>query len=851
MSLYGALFAAVSGLTAQSTKIAVISDNIANTSTIGYKSGQGIFTTLVTNAGGGTAYSPGGVLGGNKAQISQQGLLSATSSPTDIAISGTGFFVVNQSSDSSGQVLYTRAGSFTQDATGNFRNSAGFFLQAWPLNRDGLLPGEPGNDNTTSSANLSSLVTVNVQNLTGVAASTTLVSLGANLKASETIFAGTGLTGGMDSNDSVNSLNAAKDIIIPQGSGSVDSLTRGDEFNVATGANPTGYTYTYGGFAIGRLITSGADGDYEDVGSGTDYVAGNGEFTVASGQISVGNSSNVVTINFPSAHNLSDDDVISLTYAGAAVGDVPASDLNGTFLVTVVDSDTVTIVVATTTGGAGAGASNAAATADTLPYASAGFILDAATPTQSFLGTTGVSSFVPAALSFTITTLATGTATFTYKASSPNAQAGEFNNLNNLAEAIRAVDGLTARVSGGRLYVSAIDATQAITFANGSKEGEEGEDAGEALYGIDWIRELGLYDVAAAGDRYSTLEGLGDLVNATAELSAEISNPLSDSSLLINVDDPLDTIVFTDGDYGGGANNYGSPLAALGFIDSLGSGSVAAPTGSGETTGDLGPAYDPTDGTKNMASGVIQPQFSRPIRVFDSLGTGHDLNVAFIKTAPNRWAVEIYAIDETEVTATNGLLAYGNVVFNGDGSLQSVSTGLLNPIDIDWAATVTDPEDSQITFNFGTAGATGEGQADGLGQFDTNYKINFANQNGAQVGELTGVSIDENGILAVSYSNGETQNLFQVALAKFANPDALQSISGNVFGQTSASGEVNLSQAGSSGVGKIASSSLESSNVELATQLTDMIVAQRAYQANTKVIQTSDNLLQELNQIFR
>jgi flagellar hook protein FlgE len=848
MSLFGALFSAVAGLTAQANKIGAISDNISNASTIGYKGVEGSFQTLVTSSGGGSAYSSGGVLGVVKQLIDQQGLLQATSSATDIAISGGGFFVVNQNSDGTGQVLYTRAGSFTQDATGNFRNSAGFFLQAWPLNRDGLLPGEPGNENTLSSANLSSLRTVNVQNLTGVAAATTLVSLGANLKASEKIFSGTGLTASFDSNDSINALNASKSIIIPQGSGNVDSLTRDDEFNIATGANPTGYDFTYGGFAIGRLVTSGADGDYEDVGLGTDYKAGNGQTTLANNSFATTNTSTTVVVTHTS-HGLENGETIELSGA-TAVGGILAGALAGTFVVTVINANSYSIEAATAATSTVAAGGGAVIVEDTLPYADAGFILDAATPTQSFLGTTGTTPFVTAALSFTISTLATGTATFTYKASSPNTQAGQFNNLNNLADAISAVDGLSARVSGGRLYVTAIDAQQAITFANGSKEGVEGSNAGEALYGIDWVRELGLYDVAAGSGRYSTLQGLSDLVNTTAELTAKISSPLSDASLLINVDDPLDTIVFTDGDYGGSPDNVGSPLAALGFEDVASLGDVI-PTGAGDSTGDLGPAYDPADGTKNMASGNIVPQFSRPIRIFDSLGSGHDINVAFIKTAANKWAVEIYAIDPTEVTTSNGLLASGNLVFNGDGTLQSVSSGLVNPIDIDWASLITDPEDSEVTFNWGTAGTTGDGKADGMGQFDTNYKVNFANQNGAQVGELTGVSIDEDGFITVSYSNGETQQLFKIPLGHFNAPNSLQLVTGNVFAQTSASGEVNLSESGTSGVGKVASSSLEASNVDLAGQLTDMIVAQRAYQANTKVIQTTDQLLTNLNDILR
>jgi flagellar hook protein FlgE len=243
--------------------------------------------------------------------------------------------------------------------------------------------------------------------------------------------------------------------------------------------------------------------------------------------------------------------------------------------------------------------------------------------------------------------------------------------------------------------------------------------------------------------------------------------------------------------------------------------------------------------------------------VFDSLGTGHDLSVNFIKIGVNNWAVEVFALPASDVTTSlpNGLLTYGTITFNGDSSLRSLSSLLSNAVNITWN---NGAAASTVNFNWGTAGqpfgtpgAGTIGLTDGLSQFDSAYRVNFVNQNGAPVGELSSVAIDENGFIIASYSNGETQRLFKIPLADFANPDQLQAVSGNVFIETSDSGAVNLAQAGSSGVGEIAASTLEASNVELADQLTDMIVAQRAYQANTRVITTSDQLLEELNRILQ
>ncbi len=185
MSIYGAMFSGVSGLAAQSQALGMISDNISNVNTVGYKGSKSRFSTLVTASPTANSYSPGGVRSSPQMMIDRQGLLQASESPMDIAISGDGFFVVaDASTPSSGNAYsYTRAGSFTPDAAGFLRNSAGFFLQGWRLDQSGnLAPGV--NPNV-----LSSLETVNINNLTGTVASTEEITVAANLPASAQIVA--------------------------------------------------------------------------------------------------------------------------------------------------------------------------------------------------------------------------------------------------------------------------------------------------------------------------------------------------------------------------------------------------------------------------------------------------------------------------------------------------------------------------------------------------------------------------------------------------------------------------------------------------------------------------------------
>lgn len=946
MTLFGALTTGVSGLNAQGQKIGIISDNIANANTVGYKEAEAQFETLVLTQGNQVAFSPGGVRNNTRLNVDKQGTIESTASATDIAISGDGFFTVSAAADGTGQDLYTRAGSFRQDSRGNLVNSQGFFLQGWPLDREGRLPGEPGNINTTSFANPQSLQTVNIDDASGIAQATTGVDVGVNLDAGQDVLDGAGATADLDINSSTNFNIDANTIIVPdEGTGGAafpdfglstpNNIVRGDQFSITTG-NGLDFDYQYGGFTMGRQATN--SNLAENIGdAGNDLsptvLAGGGEISTAAG-------SNIATVDLSGAGGLpaglAPGDQVNLgnvTFPPPGPG-VPLAEFNGLVTVSAVNPgpDTFEFTLSANATPPGV-SSNANATFSTRIFE--GNIFDANSANEPFFQGTSLSLFTDQARSFTISNASVqdGTATFTYTSSSPNTTAGEFNSLGTLAEAIDSTGGLTARVVDGRLVVGAADANESVTFANVDAAGSGGLD------GLDWVSELDLQDVGSGARRFSTLGNLADVVDDDQGLSGVVSNPLAEASLDIRTDDPLGTIRFQDflgplqplpndpatavagppgfvdvtfnqpghtfnvgdnvqlsgltgfsgitaaelntsatiigtnpgadftvrlatgaggpgGPGGGNAGqvqqaNVGSVLGELGIVDSLNSG----PYIRGDT-GDLGPVYDSAGvNGSNMTSGDITPQFSRATTVFDAQGTGHELNIAYAKTGENQWAVEVFAIDETEVATTgpNGQIAAGEIIFNGDASLQSVSSALTGDIEIQWT---NGAEPSQIEFDWGTAGlpfgtpgATQFGDTDGLSQFDGDYNVRFLNQNGAPVGDLTSVSIDDEGFVIASFSNGEDQSLFKLPLADFNNPNGLEAISGNVFAQTAASGDLNLREAGSPGVGEVISGAVESSNVDLAEQLTDLIVAQRTYQSNTRTISTSDELLELLTQI--
>ena len=184
MSINSALIAGVSGLAANSAALAAISQNIANVNTVGYKRTASEFSTVVNAHHQGTGYSAGGVLANTRNFISQSGQLQRTTSATDLGIAGQGFFVTTEKAEGLDPVdsrLFTRAGAFRVDNLGYLKNTAGLYLQGWPVNADG--------DIITDPSDLTKLTSINVGSVGGTAEATTRAQLNANLKSSQQVSA--------------------------------------------------------------------------------------------------------------------------------------------------------------------------------------------------------------------------------------------------------------------------------------------------------------------------------------------------------------------------------------------------------------------------------------------------------------------------------------------------------------------------------------------------------------------------------------------------------------------------------------------------------------------------------------
>lgn len=213
-------------------------------------------------------------------------------------------------------------------------------------------------------------------------------------------------------------------------------------------------------------------------------------------------------------------------------------------------------------------------------------------------------------------------------------------------------------------------------------------------------------------------------------------------------------------------------------------------------------------------------------QVYDSLGNAHNLVVVFTKNGENTWNWEA-TLDGTQSGGT------GTLTFGTDGLVSTGGTGSL-------AFTIPGANALNITVDFS--------RMTQFGGTPTAY-VNL--QDGYEAGSLETVSVDSSGIITGIFTNGQSKALGQVALATFPNPAGLTKMGGNLYQISNNSGAPNIGAANSGGRGSIAVGALEMSNVDLAQEFTNMIITQRGFQANSRVITTSDEMLQDLINIKR
>ncbi|MCL4679306.1 MAG: flagellar hook-basal body complex protein [Alphaproteobacteria bacterium] len=317
---------------------------------------------------------------------------------------------------------------------------------------------------------------------------------------------------------------------------------------------------------------------------------------------------------------------------------------------------------------------------------------------------------------------------------------------------------------------------------------------------------LEVNDGGAVGGGATGVETVGDIINA-------INAGLTDATAFIGNNGE---IVIQHNEFVTGtetltiANTVGTPLSELGF------------TAGAFVSDDIG-----TSGNYSNGTFADSPPYSG----------GEFPAVQFLPGDPlynprGWWQMRI-------MDPNNNSLSVGLVNFNGDGTLNALPDNEGN-IDI---------ELSNINWGNGSELQNIDINVSSFSQFSSDYTVLFSDQNGAELGLRTGVQIDREGFVIAQFSNGATTRLYKLPLVTFANPNGLREVSGTAYTETEDSGEENLREAGTGGAGFLEPSTLENSNVDLADEFAQLIVAQRAYSAGTKVINTVDQMTQELLQL--
>jgi flagellar hook protein FlgE len=302
-------------------------------------------------------------------------------------------------------------------------------------------------------------------------------------------------------------------------------------------------------------------------------------------------------------------------------------------------------------------------------------------------------------------------------------------------------------------------------------------------------------------------------------------------------------------------------LGVLGLID-MDAGNVVNSDGIG--------SFDVTD-----PSNLNSSNFSTSLTLFDSLGSPHSINIFFRKIGENIWeyngVMQGNEIIGPTGDGSNEQVLYGRLWFNDSGALD-VEDKFVGPTNPDGSVNAADANgflfpkanrfnfeggakaDQMVGFDFGssiTTDGSASGGLDGVTQFAGSSAIINQNQDGFTTGTLQSISVNPNGNITGQFTNGQTRNLARIMLANFNAPQGLSSQGSSLFAETQSSGQPILGQATTAGFGSVLSNSVELSNVDIAEEFVKLIQDQQAFQANARIISTTEDLLDEVVNLTR
>ncbi|WP_257928251.1 flagellar hook protein, epsilonproteobacterial variant [Campylobacter lari] len=806
------LWAGVSGLQAHQYAMDVEGNNIANVNTFGFKYSRADFSTLMSQTSK-IATAPDGNLGGKNpmqvglgsgvnstTRIHSQGNIQTTDKNTDMAINGDGFFIV--SNDGGTTQYYTRAGDFKTDAVGNFVDNNGYTVQGWNYNQ------ETGQiDSSTSVGDI-----VIPPGMSMPARPSTSVSLTANLDSGNTL--------GMNA--------SAKRPIY-----ALDS-THGhrEDTGTAIDENDTGHTEFY------TTSKSGAQVTEKGVDMGVVFNAQGEGLNLREGQgiwVSYADAkwTSPTTLGTDLPANQADIQAnTQYTFWGYTNAD-------GTQVPATLDI-TINGVHITATGVGKETFLNAinAKTAETGVVAS---IVDGKMTftNDNSTGTTAKSKNINITIDETRNTVGQNVS-FT---------GAELQNT-GLTKAPRA----GATILGGQGIARPINVITAHEYIYSSSNVDIGPNPNpnaqtaeaanmpsptgqRTFHTTEDLRELLQRDArwAVDYDGDGTIEnwnnggGAGEDANVGVEVVVESDGRFKITNPKLN--DQSKDMTFKVTGYSNEANKIATNDKFTAMFSAL-------------------------DGNFNAGNNEKYSQdmylsaHTASIEIFDSLGTRHELTVQFTKQSKTadggaEWSIIISVPEPAEINFSGdgapGNIVVGNLRFGNDGSLQSYTPNVLN-----FTGNNGSKPDQVIKLDFGTTGGF-----DGLTSYDKDSATTKQETDGYTGGNLKpdALRTDENGYIYGEFTNGKTLALAKVALATFPNNMGLEEMGNNLFKATANSGTPTIGHAGEGGRGGLKGSAIEMSNVDLSRALTELIVIQRGYQANSKTITTSDQLLNTLLQL--
>lgn len=836
------LYSAISGLGVNQQAMDVLGNNISNVNTIGYKAGRTIFQDMLSQTISGGTAATSSVGSTNPSQIGLGSVLATVSNiftdgtnkttdvDTDLAIQGDGFFILEGKSNN--EFLYTRAGDFNFDSLGNLVSASGYSVQGWMADPE---TGEIVTDTNTED------IVVGTDYQAVEAKSTTATTVAGILSTDadpNVLEFPTFLHSAQASNSifSVYSANGVKmDVadeepikIKAHATGLTDMSSIYNDTDVSLGVtsttnnsllvyiNNTAETFTYG--PTGDFTTMGELATALETRLNT--IAGAADFTVsvANGKISVaktGNAGTAVTIN---------------SFSGSARLAVALTSLAGTYDDTS-DLKSSESLYYENTIYAGRDFTTLSELAAEIESAIDGNVLGGADFTVTYDDATG---------QFVYSNTGTGTAPDLTGFSFDKAYSGTDFELNMVAsDPLTVAKGAEGRSMTFLREAQDADALINLYTSNGSSIGLTDDAVIQFTSGIGGTNLTGtgsqpVYStgtdgiVGTADDIYYTLQ---DLRVALADYLGYSSS--SESELAQHVgsfDDNAGKLVLT--------SNSGIPNS-LDFMkfEILGSGNYST-------------FYDYYDysTTQNATGGVVTTSQT----IYDAQGNEHTLKYTFemVDSIDNTWKLTVSTPEtnsNVEFNESTGDSVY--LHFNSNGSFNYMATEAGTRI-----ASLSanfDPRNgagviSNISIDLGTTS-----MFDGVYLSSGDGGIEKTTQDGYPTGSLEDVLFNTAGEIIGYYSNSQVVKLGQIALATFTNPQGLMKVGDTTFKATTSSGDASVGTPGTGARGDIASGALENSNVDLSSEFVNMITTQRGFQANSRVITTSDEMLQELLSLKR